>query len=218
LSTRHVVKPGECLASIASRHGFASWRTVWDHGDNAALREKRKDPHVLAPGDEVAIPELPEAKLDLETGKAQGLVIERPPTLLRLRVLEAAEGQPVAARFELAVEGLPEPIVGDVGGDGTIEVEVPPFARKARLLLKDAGDGGVLDEVALRIGDLDPVSEPSGLRERLRRVGFDPGPEEGDPGPLTEAALRAFQLRHGLEVSGKATEETARKLTELVGV
>ena len=34
----HTVQPGECIDSIAFQHGFFP-DTLWDHGDNAALKQ-----------------------------------------------------------------------------------------------------------------------------------------------------------------------------------
>ena len=51
----HVVKQGECLSSIAHACGFASYKPVYEHADNADFRKKRPDPAVIFPGDEIAI-------------------------------------------------------------------------------------------------------------------------------------------------------------------
>ena len=57
MSERHVGQPGDHVSRIADENGFGSWETLWDHPDNAELKAKRKNPNVLAEGDEVAIPE-----------------------------------------------------------------------------------------------------------------------------------------------------------------
>jgi hypothetical protein len=217
----HVVKQGECLASIAERYGFADWRIIYDDPSNERLREARPNPNVLLPGDEVAIPEQPGqrgAAIELPTGSAHALALELPRSVLRLRVLDSPDGEGIQAHYRLEVEGVAEPLRGTIGADGILEASVPPAARNARLVLEAEPDGDVLETFQLHIGALDPVSAPSGVRERLRRLGFDPGPEEGALGPSSEAALRAFQARHGLEETGTVTEETADELVELAGV
>lgn len=42
-----------------------------------------------------------------------------------------------------------------------------------------------------------------GLQKRLLRLGFNPGPLDGDFGQKTEAAVKDFQRKHGLEIDGK---------------
>ena len=56
MPTKHVVKPGECIFTIANeaRH---RWETIWDDPGNSALRELREAPGILLPGDEVQIPD-----------------------------------------------------------------------------------------------------------------------------------------------------------------
>ena len=44
----------------------------------------------------------------------------------------------------------------------------------------------------------------------LRAHGFDPGAVDGVPGPLTRAALAAFQRRHGLRADGRIDRKTRR--------
>ncbi|WP_316858005.1 type VI secretion system tip protein TssI/VgrG [uncultured Cohaesibacter sp.] len=45
-TTPYKVQSGDTLPSIAGRHN-THWRLIWDHPDNADLREKRKEPNVL---------------------------------------------------------------------------------------------------------------------------------------------------------------------------
>lgn len=53
----HVVRQGECLSAIAKRYGFASYRIIYDHPDNAELRRARPNPNLLFPGDVIVIPD-----------------------------------------------------------------------------------------------------------------------------------------------------------------
>lgn len=54
------------------------------------------------------------------------------------------------------------------------------------------------------------------LQSGLKTLGFDPGPIDGDIGPRTIAAVRAFQQRHGLVVDGLPGPATEAKLDELL--
>lgn len=50
------------------------------------------------------------------------------------------------------------------------------------------------------------------LQQKLKDAGFDPGDIDGQFGPRTEAALRAFQQANGLRVDGRAGEESFKAL------
>jgi hypothetical protein len=88
----HIVKQGECLSSIAHRHGFKSAHLLYEHPDNEAFRKKRPDPAVIFPGDEVKIPDRRPRTLALETGKTHRIVVSLPVVRLRvhLRDLDGA--------------------------------------------------------------------------------------------------------------------------------
>jgi hypothetical protein len=50
------------------------------------------------------------------------------------------------------------------------------------------------------------------LQERLKELGFDPGPIDGDFGPKTRAAVIAFQTDRGIRIDGIVGPETWGKL------
>jgi peptidoglycan hydrolase-like protein with peptidoglycan-binding domain len=50
------------------------------------------------------------------------------------------------------------------------------------------------------------------VQERLMAKGVDPGPIDGVMNPRTEAALRQYQEKYGLPVSGAVDEATLRRL------
>ena len=52
----------------------------------------------------------------------------------------------------------------------------------------------------------------TGLQIRLSELGLDPGLRDGLWGPKTESAVRAFQVGHGLAVSGKPDAPTCSAL------
>ena len=54
--------------------------------------------------------------------------------------------------------------------------------------------------------------EVRALQKRLRALGWYTGSADGDFGPATEAAVKAFQRANGLSADGKAGEKTLEKL------
>ena len=49
----YTVKQGDYLAKIAAQFGFTNLKTIWDDPQNAKLKELRKNPNVLFPGDQL---------------------------------------------------------------------------------------------------------------------------------------------------------------------
>jgi peptidoglycan hydrolase-like protein with peptidoglycan-binding domain len=50
------------------------------------------------------------------------------------------------------------------------------------------------------------------VQERLRELGFDAGPVNGDFGEKTQAALAQFQLSRTIPASGQMDKETRAEL------
>jgi N-acetylmuramoyl-L-alanine amidase len=195
---QHTVKEGECLTSIAEKYGF-SWETVWNLGDNAGLKDKRKDPNTLVPGDVVAIPDRREKVVSCETTKTHRFQLSAAPAMFRLQLFE--DEKPMASQdFELWVEGVAH--AGQTDDQGVLEVPIPADASVGTLIV-----GPEKKKFELRFGHLQPVSEPKGIEDRLRNLGFVED--------KTEEALRSFQKRFGLEINGQADQATKDKLTEI---
>lgn len=206
----HVVKKGECMGSIAQDHGFF-WETLWNDEHNAELKNVRKDPNVIYPGDRVHIPDKDEKQQPGATEQRHRFRLKGTPAKLRLRFLN--EGQPRAnEKYTLDVDG--KSFSGKTNAQGELTHSIPPDARKGKLLL-----GEDQEEFNLDLGHVDPVEQVSGLQHRLRNLGFPCGEEEGEGvmGPGTEAALKRFQKSSGLQETGKPDPATREKLVEAHG-
>jgi peptidoglycan hydrolase-like protein with peptidoglycan-binding domain len=64
----------------------------------------------------------------------------------------------------------------------------------------------------LMTGSLWGDEQTRALQERLREQGFYYGEVDGHGGDETSAAIRRYQIRHGLRVTGQANDETLRSL------
>lgn len=202
---------GDCLSSVAIRHGFAP-ETVWQHGDNAELRERRIDPNALLPGDKLFVPEVEEKHEPVATDTVKTFKLAVGPLRLRLRLTR--HGQPRAGEAYQLEYDQGSKFEGETDGDGFVDQPLPITATAATLRL---GEGDEKEEHELALGHLDPHDEPSGVQARLRGLGYYFGELDGDVGPKTRAALQRFQAAKGLTISGEADEATTTALRDAFG-
>jgi hypothetical protein len=169
-----IAEQGDCIYSIAARTGHA-WQTLWDHPRNRDLREARKNPGVLLPGDRVFVPAIEVKSLLLASGKRYRVVIDGQWVTLRLRLCDG-DGEPMAqTEYRLCVGGLEIAVRTD--DDGVLTATVPAGAEEASLL--DVATG---ETITLRIGHLDPTGSPGAVRKRLANLGYHPGGDEDEMG------------------------------------
>ena len=204
----YTVKQGDCISSIAQRYGLF-WEKVWNHSKNAKLKEKRKDPNVLFSGDIVFVPDREENQESGATGQRHRFRLKGVPGMLRLRFLENDQPR-VNDLYVLEIDG--ELFSGTTDAEGKLEHVIPPNAKRGILLLGEEQDEYVLD-----LGHVDPIDEISGVQERLENLGFDCGEVDGNMSPETQEALKEFQEKHGLQVTGQADQQTRAKLQKQHG-
>jgi hypothetical protein len=157
------VQQGDCISSLAAEYGFPP-ETIWNHAKNSALKQKRKDPNVLSPGDIVFIPEKEMKEVAAATEQRHKFMLKAAPAKLRIRLL--MNDKPRSnKKYALLVDG--RRLEGTTDGQGWIVQPIPPNAREGTLLLPDTEE-----EYPLQLGNLDPVDEPSGALARLRNLGF----------------------------------------------
>jgi hypothetical protein len=243
MAKNHKVGVDECISSIAFEHGFY-WETLWNHPNNANLKNERKDPNILDPDDVVHIPDLRLKEVTKPNEqdhkfKLKGLV------KLRLRILEEPKPKdppppppppdPSNPPKHLTVEDpqtepekhedIPRKNVpyrlsierrtftGQTDGDGMLEVVIPPNAKRGELTIDPGNENEATYK--LKLGRLEPLSEISGIKIRLRNLGFDCGNLNDEEGPSFTAALGAFQEKNGLQKTGILNDETRAKLKEI---
>jgi N-acetylmuramoyl-L-alanine amidase len=209
MSTVHTVKQGEHAARIAAQYGFFNFLTIWDHPRNAELKNKRRNPNVLFPGDQLFIPDKQIKKEGRQTGARHRFKIPSPQLMLRI-VVQNYGKRPVAnTPCELAVEGSVKPLTTD--GNGQIEQKIPVTAEIAKLTIRET-------EFSIRIGHLDPVEEQSGLEARLNNLGYYVPPKDDRDEDELRSAIEEFQRDHDLKPpTGVADQATRARLVEAHG-
>lgn len=202
-----VIGEYECLARIAEEEGFF-WETLWTSDDNAALREARRDPYVLQPGDRVVIPALRPREVSAAVDQRHRFRRRGVPEKLVLSFSSDDEDEVSAdVPYRLEVSGLV--LEGSTDGDGKLEEWIPLRAKTARLVFNpDDPEERVYD---LQFGRLAPVDGQEGLADRLVALGY------GVQGADVFALLEAFQAAHDLPITGELDESTREQLTQRYG-
>ena len=216
MAGNHTVSQGEHLAGIAFSYGFSDYLTIWNHPNNADLKNKRKNPNVLFPGDSLFIPERKEGEHSCPTDKRHQFVLKRTPLKLRLTLQDQYEKPVANAACLLTVDSTSHPVTTDA--DGKIELEIPPSARKSSLVIEDAQEtpyGGIT--IPIKIGHLDPVEEISGQQGRLNSLGYFSKAIDGNTGPDFQSAVEEFQCDQGLTVDGICGPMTQARLKKVYG-
>lgn len=235
----HKVVSGECATSIATKYGFF-WNTVWSDPGNSELSGKRSSPEILLPGDELHIPDLRVKTESAPTEQKAQFRRKGIPALFVLQVLkepeqreleedvadpaaeitedpkidETLEREPESnAPFQLTIDGALQD--GTTDADGKLEVALPPMAEHLTLILHP----GAREErrIEMELGRLDPISELSGVAQRLANLGLACGVPTDEITPELAEALMVFQKEQGLDQTSEPDDTTVARLEELHG-
>lgn len=233
---RHLVRPGECVASLAAKCGV-SIESIWNDPANATLRQKRDSPFMLCAGDEIEIPDPPPGGASVSPGGTHSL--RGPVATVRLHLKlcdeswdretvqgskqDAGDGvawsapdlvappqlEPLAnVAYRLEVGG--RVIEGTTDGDGVLDEPIDARVTAAKLVLEpDTERERSLD---VRLGLLDPPDEDEGMFQRLANLGFR--------GASAEDGWRvvcAFQKSRDLDVTGELDDATRQRLVDESG-
>ena len=230
MSKTHFVAQGEHLSKIAHAYGFADAHTIWDAPENKGLKDQRKNPNILYPGDKVFIPDKELREESGATEKTHQFERQGKKLLLRIQLLDFKNKPAEGHVCTLTVEGNSQEI--KTKSDGMLEEEIAA----------DHGAGKVLDrgrfdpkqpfqaplEIPLKIGHLDPEDKISGQIARLNNMGYNAGelPDHSltadeekalRESPQFISAVEEFQCDFGLKVDGTCGKNTQAKLMEVHG-
>ena len=133
MGTYHTVVQGEHLSSIAKKYGFSTYKTIWDHAQNAELKKRRQNPNVIFPGDRLFIPDKGEKEESRSTEAKHRFEVKTDKLKLRL-ILEDLYEKPIAnAKCELHIENQEFKLTTD--DQGKIERDIKPTDEKAFLIM-----------------------------------------------------------------------------------
>ncbi len=216
MATTHTVKQGETFPKIAKTYGFYNWTYIYNHEQNAEFKKKRPNPHVLAPGDQIVIPDKRPGDVSVPTGSTHQFKLKTGVTLLRTALLDSAQKPISGKKYKLAAGE--KQYEGVTDSEGVIERNIPDDVEEVTLFLWAEGDPPKRPRVLkLKVGHLDPVDLVTGVQARLKNLGYECGPIDGTVSDKTQEALKAFQKSQGLTEDGQPSDETKAKLREVHG-
>lgn len=213
----YIIKQGDYLMKIAHALDVEA-ESIWNAPRNMDLKASR-DPNVLSPGDILFVPDAAlKTSLLLVKGTSNKYVAKIPMTSVRL-VFNDADGRPLAEEPYI-IYGFGAPQEGTTDGGGQIELKFPVHVRECQVFFPRQN---VVHPV--RMGDMDPIEEPSGVRKRLQHLGYQRALDDDDAVDITEddveaydrLAILAFQKASGLPLTGEVDDATRAALLKAHG-
>jgi len=211
----YTVRQGDHLSKIAKAFGILDYRKIWNDPNNADLKQQRQNPNVLLPGDSLFIPDLKTGTESVSTDQKHTFVVKKPDLKLRL-ILEDQYAEPLANASCVLALGYDSRDV-QTDGNGSIEQDLQPDVHDASLTIQDARTPLNNTQIAIKIGDLDPVDEISGQIARLNNLGYLAGDVNQPDQTAFESAVEEFQCDQSLTVDGDCGPNTQAKLKQVHG-
>ena len=212
------------MSSIAYENGFY-WKTLWNLPENADLKAQRKNPNVLLAGDIVTIPDLTkkeETRAPNAKYKFKRLGV---PEKLHVQLLDYSHQPRANLDYRIVIDG--DTRTGKTDAQGMVIASIPPNADSGKLIFDEPTYTDKTGKqipakpkkmtMLLQLGHLNPVSEVSGLKARLANLGFYKGAVDETVDGKTGQAIRAFQTKQGLPVTGAVDDATRQKLLDIHG-
>jgi hypothetical protein len=212
----YIVRQGDYLGKLAYLHGFDA-DEVWNHERNTELRDLGRSPNILAPGDILYLPVKPKEGLSFTSGTSnryRATVHKVKVSIVFKDDSRVLADEPYEV-FGLGSEGSDgQTAERKTDGDGRIELELPVTTREISIVFPRQN---VSYEV--RVGDMDPENELSGIKKRLANLGFlvrEIDSEAGDD--QLSGAILAFQKKRGLPATGALDDATKKALKDEHGL
>lgn len=200
------------MASIAAKFKFGDYKIIYNHAQNAALKQKRPKPNLLAAGDVVHIPDTNNSEESGATDQKHTFQLITPKVKLRIVVKDDKDKAFSDKKYELEING--KTLEGNTDGSGLIEQEIEADARQAKLKVFTEDEKLKVLTWDLDIGALDPSDTDEGAKGRLKNLGFYFGDVNSTIDDKTKESIKAFQKKKGITDNGDLTDETRNKLRD----
>jgi len=213
----HIVLQGETIPAIAHQYGFADWRNIWEHPRNEHLAEMGRTPNILNPGDRVYIPDYDSGIFIFTTGRNTEIRLLNPwANVIRISFQDRFGNPYSGKRCQVEIGGNSRE--GESDGNGLFEFELPREVSSAifKLWPDDANDDKFYVWI-LRPGYLNPVTEISGAKARLKNLGYGIDGIDDNADRRTQNAVELLRAQHELPIGTDFSDEVRRIILERHG-
>jgi len=212
MSIQYTVVRGDCLSLIAQRFGFADYRTIYNHPENAEFKQLRPDPNLIYPGDILSIPDRDPAGKPAGTEKKH--VYRKKGEKVNFRaVIKDDEDTPFGDKKYELVLGK-KVLEGNTDGTGFLQQEIPASAAEGQLKVFIEEDNLKVATWDVALGHLDPHDTDEGAKGRLKNLNFYFGEVDDNIDDKTTQAIKEFQKKKGMTDSGTLDDATRSRLRD----
>jgi LysM repeat protein len=229
MPTNYKVEQGDYLSRIARKYGFADYNVIWNDPRNAQLKQKRKSPNVLFPGDVLIIPDKASKQVDRAISQSHVFVVPS-ATVLLLIVLKDLDFKPLSD-IDCALNFNNKTTPATADASGLVQATVDVTKSHAGTLVLRNPEQAINVRAGILVGNLNPVTMPSGQMARLNNLGYFGGKlaagdaldqkKDIDPKEMIrfKSAVEEFQCDHmgPGSVDGVCGPHTQSKLKEVYG-
>jgi hypothetical protein len=211
------VQAGDTLLSIAQAQGIFDWQRIWNHSQNRSLREQRSNPQVLYQGDQVYVPDKTEFFKQVQVAVDQIHTFRAKKPACHFSVfLKDERGRPYAGhKYHLKLGDQVHQ--GMTGDDGLVCHPISPAVKTGELTLwRSRNNPQDAYTWVLQVGHLNPVDTVSGVKQRLKNLGYQVGPLDENLDAVTTSAIANFQRHMGQSrATGELNDATRKSLVSL---
>lgn len=204
----HAIRLGDHLGRVASVYRFRSFGPLWNDPANSQLRQRRPNPHIMATGESVHVPELIYQECDRPTDARHRFRAELHPLELKLAFFEWDGKASTNTPADVRIDGKEAKAETSEGKARVTSLE--PLSDRCALKLGT-------EEHVMRIGFLQPIDTVAGVRQRLNNLGLRAGDVDDAEALDYRSAVEEFQCDHHLVVDGKAGPATRSALARAHG-